>query len=99
VAHIFIQSPHVDYEAFQYFSFDFDGEDLVIASRTALQIENRKPPRGHDSNLITFHRIAGFRALLSGQLKTGYPSVRKDDAGPRILSRDGALTRCGLELL
>ncbi len=64
MAHIFIQSPHVDYEAFQYFSFDFDGDDLVIASRTALHIENRKPPRGHDSNLITFHRIADFRALL-----------------------------------
>jgi hypothetical protein len=64
MAHIFIQSPHVDYEAFQYFSFDFDGEDLIIASRTALHVENRKPPRGHDSNLITFHRIAGFRSLL-----------------------------------
>jgi hypothetical protein len=64
MAHIFIQSPHVDYEAFQYFSFDFDADDLVIASRTALQIDNRKPPRGHDSNLITFHRITGFRALL-----------------------------------
>jgi len=47
-----------------YFSFDFDGEDLVIASRTALQIENRKPPRGHDSNLITFYRITDFRALI-----------------------------------
>lgn len=65
MAHIFIQSPHVDYEAFQYFSFDFDDEDLIIASRTALHIENRKPPRGHDSNMITFHRIAGFRGLLS----------------------------------
>ncbi len=73
MAHIFIRSPHVDYEAFQYFSFDFDGDDLIIASRTALQIENRKPPRGHDSNLITFHRIAGFRGLLSRQVETGYP--------------------------
>lgn len=61
LAHIFLASPNVDYEAFQYFSFDIDGNDLIIAARTALHLEKRKPPRGHDSNLITFHRIKNFR--------------------------------------
>jgi len=64
MAHIFLQSPNVDYEAFQYFSFDIDDDDLIIASRTAFHIERRKPPRGHDSNLITFHRIDDFRSLF-----------------------------------
>jgi cysteine-rich repeat protein len=61
VERIFLYSPNIDYEAFQYFGFDFDGDDLVIVSRTAFDIGGNKPPRGHDSNLITFHRIPGFR--------------------------------------
>ncbi|OXU14377.1 hypothetical protein SMSP1_01841 [Sedimentisphaera salicampi] len=50
-------------EGFQYFNFDFDGDDMVIASRTAFDVGGgeRKPPRGHDSNLLTFHRIEDFR--------------------------------------
>jgi hypothetical protein len=59
---IFLKSPNVDYEAFQYLNADIDGEDLVIASRTAFDVGGRRPPRGHDSNLITFHRIADFRS-------------------------------------
>jgi len=64
LVHIFLESPNVDYEAFQYFSFDFDGDDLIVASRTAFEMSGRKPPRGHDSNLITFHRIRNFRSFF-----------------------------------
>jgi hypothetical protein len=62
---IFLESSRVDYEAFQYLSFDFDGDDLVVASRTAFALEGIRPPRGHDSNLTTFHRIANFRERVS----------------------------------
>lgn len=62
VMQIFLYSPNVGYEAFQYFNFDFDGDDMVIASRTAFDVGGRRPPRGHDSNLITFHRISDFRS-------------------------------------
>ncbi|AQQ10231.1 hypothetical protein L21SP3_02059 [Sedimentisphaera cyanobacteriorum] len=50
-------------EGFQYFNFDFDGDDMVIASRTAFDVGggDEKPPRGHDSNLMTFHKIENFR--------------------------------------
>jgi hypothetical protein len=50
-------------EGFQYFNFDIDGEDMAVASRTAFDVGGgqRKPPRGHDSNLLTFHRIEDFR--------------------------------------
>jgi len=65
VATVFLESPHVDYEAFQYLAYDFDGEDLVVASRTAFEVGDGKPPRGHDSNLTTFHRIKDFRRFFS----------------------------------
>jgi len=65
VATVFLESPQVDYEAFQYLSYDIDGDDLVIASRTAFAIGDGKPPRGHDSNLTTFHRIEDFRRYLT----------------------------------
>jgi hypothetical protein len=64
VEQLFLYSPHLTHEAFQYFSFGYDGDDLVIASRTAFDIGGNKPPRGHDSNLITFHRIASFRGAV-----------------------------------
>jgi len=66
VVRLFLYSPNVGHEAFQYLNFDFDGDDMVIASRTAFDLTgepdvNHRPPRGHDSNLITFHRIENFR--------------------------------------
>jgi hypothetical protein len=66
VEKIFLFTPNIDDgtwgEAFQYFSFDFDGDDLVLASRTSFPVGDYRPPRGHDSNLLTFHRIENFRA-------------------------------------
>lgn len=66
VEQIFLYSPNIGYEAFQYLNFDVDGDDLVVASRTAFDLTgepgvDHRPPRGHDSNLVTFHRIPGFR--------------------------------------
>jgi len=65
IATVFLESPNVDFEAFQYLAYDFDGEDLVVASRTAFEVGDGKPPRGHDSNLTTFHRIKDFRRFFS----------------------------------
>jgi hypothetical protein len=65
VEKIFLYTPNIDNgrwgEAFQYFIFDFDGDDLVLASRTSFVVGKYRPPRGHDSNLLTFHRIENFR--------------------------------------
>ncbi len=62
VEKIFLYSPNIGYEAWQYLQFDFDGSDMVVASRTAFDVgDTYKPPRGHDSNLLTFHRIPNFR--------------------------------------
>lgn len=58
---IFLYSPDLHHEAFQYLNFVIDGDDLAVISRTAFVIGGPKPPRGHDSNLMTFHRIKDFR--------------------------------------
>lgn len=64
IANVFLESPNVDFEAFQYLGYDFDGGDLVVASRTAFVVGDGKPSRGHDSNLTTFHRIEDFRRFF-----------------------------------
>ena len=52
---------HVDASkvGFQYIDFEFDGDDIIYLSRTALNGANNF----HDSNQMTFHRIKDFRKL------------------------------------
>jgi hypothetical protein len=69
VEQIFLYSTDIDHEGFQYLNFDFDGDDMIIASRTAFDISGEPgvdypPPRGHESNMITFHRISNFRTAF-----------------------------------
>jgi len=45
---------------FQYVDWQFDGEDLIVVCRTAVNGAHNF----HDSNCITFHRISGFRKWL-----------------------------------
>jgi hypothetical protein len=44
---------------FQYPDFQFDGEDLLVLSRTAWDGAHGY----HDANYLTFHRVANFRSL------------------------------------
>ena len=45
-------------QSFNYVTQIVDGEDLLFVSRTA-----KDAPNQHDSDLITFHRLAEFRSL------------------------------------
>jgi hypothetical protein len=47
--------------AFQYVDWQFDGEDLVVASRTAWDDAEGGAHSAHDANYLTFHRIEKFR--------------------------------------
>ena len=47
---------------FQYADWQFDGDDIVAASRTAFDDDFGGPPRAHDANYLTFHRIRKFRS-------------------------------------
>lgn len=43
-----------------YASMVFDGDDLLVLSRTG----DERALNGHDTNLITFHRVRSFRTLI-----------------------------------
>lgn len=47
--------------AFQYADWQFDGDDLIVASRTAWDDAEGGAHSNHDANYLTFHRIADFR--------------------------------------
>ncbi len=46
-----------DHVAWQYLDWQFDGDDLVAVSRTSWGGQNY-----HNANLMTFHRVPGFRS-------------------------------------
>ena len=50
----------IDKHGVGYVSFCFDGEDIIFVSRTAWG----KLKDEHDNNMITFHRIKDYKALL-----------------------------------
>lgn len=79
VEQVFLYSPRIDNgnwgEAFQYLNFAIDGDDMAVVSRTAFDVDGdasnagqNLPPSGHDSNLITFHRIDNFRTAGPKQI-------------------------------
>jgi hypothetical protein len=86
VEKIFLYSPNIDFEAFQYFNFAIDGNDLAVVSRTALKVDGKKPPRGHDSNILSFHVIKNFRNLKREQVLVA------DTNNNRVLRYEANLT-------
>lgn len=61
VERIVLSHPDPIKHAFQYVDWQFEGNDLVVASRTAFDDEEGGAPRGHDANYLTFHRVKDFR--------------------------------------
>jgi hypothetical protein len=56
-----LSHPDPVHHAFQYVDWQFDGDDLVVASRTAFDDFYGGAHRAHDANFLTFHRVANFR--------------------------------------
>jgi mannose-6-phosphate isomerase-like protein (cupin superfamily) len=69
---IVIHHPDVSHHGFQYVDWQFDGNDLVVASRTAFDDAAGGAHNFHDANFLTFHRIGNFRKLGTVKL-TGEP--------------------------
>jgi hypothetical protein len=63
-----LQHPDPVHHAFQYVDWVFDGPDILFASRTAYDDGLGGAHRAHDANFLTFHRIEGFRSLLSERI-------------------------------
>ena len=53
--------PDPEKHAFQYVDWQFEKNDMVVASRTAFDDDEGGAPRGHDANFLTFHRVKDFR--------------------------------------
>ncbi|MEO5912748.1 MAG: sialidase family protein [Luteolibacter sp.] len=68
--------PDVAKHAFQYLDWQFDGDDIIAASRTSWDGNSY-----HNANLMTFHRFANFRTLTpadsvpTGDVKWKYPGI------------------------
>ncbi len=63
VRSVVLYNPDVEKHAFQYVDWLFEGDDLIVASRTAYDDGLGGAHRGHDANFLTFHRVKDFRNL------------------------------------
>lgn len=59
--HTVLHHPDVTRTGFQYIDWQFEGKDIIFASRTAFQDGTGYVKRAHDANYLTFHRITNFR--------------------------------------
>ena len=64
---VVLQHPDRAAHAFQYVDWQFDGADLVVASRTAFDDGLGGAHSGHDANFMTFHRVENFRNLTRAE--------------------------------
>jgi hypothetical protein len=63
VRSILLHHPDPERHAFQYADWQFDGDDLVLVSRTAFDDGEGGAANQHDANYLTFHRVKDFRTL------------------------------------
>src|SRR5690606_31745830 len=62
------QHPDVINHGFQYVDWLIDGEDMIVASRTAYDDGKEGANNNHDANFLTFHSIEGFRKKVTQAL-------------------------------
>jgi len=60
---ILLYHPETADHGFQYVDWQFDGDDLIAASRTAWDDARGGARNNHDANFLTFHRWENFRKL------------------------------------
>ncbi|MBI2924732.1 MAG: exo-alpha-sialidase [Verrucomicrobia bacterium] len=60
---LLLHHPDRERHGFQYVDWQFDGDDLIAAVRTAFDDEEGGAHNQHDANFITFHRVQSFRRL------------------------------------
>ena len=70
VRSVLLHHPDTKRHAFQYVDWEFDGDDIIAASRTAFDDGLGGAHNAHDANFLTFHRFNGFRELSSDANET-----------------------------
>ena len=68
---IVLYHPDAGRHGFQYVDWLFEGEDMIVVSRTAFVTGSEAPPRQHDANYLTFHRLENFRRLTMADSAPG----------------------------
>ncbi len=63
IRYTLLHHPDPRKHAFQYPDWIFDGDDLLVLSRTCWEDEDGDAPNHHDANFMTFHRVQAFREL------------------------------------
>ena len=60
---ILLHHPDTAKHGFQYVDWQFEGDDMIAACRTAFEDGAGGAHNQHDANFLTFHRFANFRSL------------------------------------
>lgn len=56
-----LSHPDPERHGFQYADWQFDGNDIIVVSRTSFDDAGGGAPRAHNANYLTFHRVPQFR--------------------------------------
>ncbi len=60
---VLLYNPDVAKHGFQYVDWQYEGDDIIAASRTAFDDDEGGAHNNHDANFLTFHRFKNFRTL------------------------------------
>lgn len=67
--HAALYHADVSSHGFQYLDWLFEGEDLIVVSRTAFEDGVGGADNQHNSNYLTFHRVKNFRQYASQRIE------------------------------
>ncbi|MBN1442788.1 MAG: exo-alpha-sialidase [Planctomycetes bacterium] len=81
---IVLYHPDVARHGFQYVDWQFEGDDIIAASRTAYDDGLGGARNHHDANLLTFHRIEGFRELTLARSVVAPQSLGMGPSGQEV---------------
>jgi hypothetical protein len=87
--------PDTTVHGFQYVDWQFDGDDIIAACRTAYDDGRGGAHNFHDANYLTFHRLANFRRLTMADSVplTSLPVVRHETADVVITGTGFAISK------
>ena len=71
---ILLHHPDPAKHGFQYVDWQFEGDDIIAACRTAYDDDANGAHNYHDANFLTFHRWRNFRQLTAKDSVTRWPT-------------------------
>lgn len=87
---ILLYHPEVRKHGFQYVDWQFDGDDIIAANRTAYDDDQGGAHNFHDANFLTFHRIANFRRLtMSDSVPLTSPAASRHETADFVITGTG----------